>query len=123
MKKKKRIMAVLMLMVLLLSFSIRTYALNITVNEYNLNGSVTLSSSSISGTFTVTHTLHYVTPSLSCSVQGTAYNGVGAAVGSFSASNTVYYQYKVTASGAGICYVGPAYDIHSYTFKGVNYTD
>ena len=110
-------MAVLMLMVLILSFSIRTYALNITVNEYNLNGSVTLSSSSISGTFTVTHTLHYVTPSLSCSVQGTAY------VGSFSASNTVYYQYKVTASGAGICYVGPAYDIHSYTFKGVNYTD
>ena len=70
-----------------------------------------------------TELLHYVKPSLSCSVQGTAYNGAGAGVGSFSASNTVYNSYTVTASGSGTCYVGPAYDIHSYTFKGTNYTD
>ena len=123
MKKARRFLVLGIAAMLILAFAVTAFALDTNYSGYRLQGSCYISGATIGGSLTVTQNQHLSTASLSCSVSGTGYNGVGSVVGTYAGSNTVQNNYTVTASGSGTCYVYPASVIPVYTFKGKTWTD
>ena len=116
MKKVKRLLAVLTLFVMLFSFSATAFALDTDYGTlYHVNGNTYVSGSNINAEFIVTNK-YGMSGTLSCSLSGNGYNGVGSIVGTYSGSNTVYNKSWVKATASTNCYVGPAYTITWYTF-------